>query len=94
MRFATIRFLGDSFVVLTTVAMAFACASLVACGSHAPADEQVMATAQPTQVAINALEGMEPRPPLDETPITADETVGAKDDSYLGRMTAAALAGQ
>jgi hypothetical protein len=94
MRSVTFRFVGDSIVVLTTAGMALACASLVACESRASTDEQVMATSQPAQIAINPLAGMEPRPPFDETRITPTETVGANDDRVPGRSTETVSSGQ
>lgn len=71
------RFMGDLSVAFATAGLALLCAPLVACDSRASVEAQVTPTVQPTRVAANPLRDLEPRPPLDETPITPMETVGA-----------------
>lgn len=94
MNIETFRFVRRSSVVLVTAGLALLCASLVACESHVMLGEPVPAAAQPAQMAAYSLQGMEPMPPFDETPITPAETAGATDDRYLARLTNAVLVGQ
>ena len=57
--------------------VALTCALLAACQSRsAPAQKETTVGGLPG-TTVNSLQGMEPAGPLDETPITPNETVGA-----------------
>jgi hypothetical protein len=77
MSYRIYRLMGDLSVAFATAGPALLCASLIACDSRAFVEAHITPTVEPMRVAAKPLHDLEPRPPLDETPITQMETIGA-----------------
>lgn len=67
----------DSIAACAALGLMVASAALVACDSRTVAVEQARAPVKSMPAAFSRSDGMEPRPPFDETSITPVETAGA-----------------